>query len=162
MSIRSVLGIATIAVLASAAGCQRDVDTVRAELTAKQAVWQRQIGTLKAQHAAIAERFARQPMAAAAPDKETPAVTRMRATLQGVAQALIDVEMQSRQVGARVDQAVARGGDAAQKALDEDGVRMNEYFEALTGDVAATGRALDDLIKTTPAAATANSVDEGA
>jgi hypothetical protein len=160
MSIRSVAGILSIAALASAAGCQRDVDTVRAELTEKQAVWQREIGTFKAQHAAIAERFARQPMAA--PDKETPAVTRMRATLQGVAQSLIDVEMQSRQVGARVEQAVARGGDAAQKALDEDGARMNEYFQALAGDLAATGRALDDLSKTTPAAATANSVDEGA
>lgn len=147
MRFKSVLGVIGIATLVWAAGCERDVETVRAELAAKQASWQRGIEAFKAQHAAIGERLARQPMAAAA-GWNTPAVKRMRLTLDGFAQSLVDVEIQMRQVGSRVEQALGRGRDAAHKALDEDGERMNGYLQALADNLAATGRALDDLGKT--------------
>jgi len=157
---RGIFRVVAVAALLSAAGCERDVDSARADLAVRQAAWQRELATIKAQHAVLAERLARQPMAAAAA-KETPAVTRMRATLGGLAQSLVDVEIQMRQVGSRLENASSRGGDALQKALAEDSARMTDYFQALAGDVAATGRALDDLGKTTSPSTQSNSVDEG-
>ena len=154
------LRVVAATALLSAAGCERDIDSVRAELAAKQAVWQRELGTIKAQRGALAERLARQPMATASA-KEAPAITRMRATLDGLAQSLVDVEIQMRQLSSRLENAPRRGGDALQKALDEDSARMTDYFQALAGNVAAAGRALDDFGRTTPPGTETNSVGEG-
>jgi hypothetical protein len=147
------------AALAVAVGCSRDAESLRAELAAKQAVWQRELGAFKAQHTAMAERLARQKKAVAGTD--APPIVRMRATLNGVAQSLLDVEIQMRQAAARLDQALTRGGDAAQKALAEDIARMDGYVQALAGDMVATGRALDDFDRASTGGENANGVDQG-
>jgi hypothetical protein len=155
-----ILRVVAAAALLSAAGCERDIESVRAELAVRQAVWQRELGTIRAQRGALAERLARQPRAVASA-KEAPAITRMRATLDGLAQSLVDVEIQMRQVVSRLENAPRHGGDDLQKALDEDSARMAAYLQALTGNLAAASRALDDFGRTTSPGTETNSVGEG-
>jgi hypothetical protein len=140
-------GAWALLLVALAASCERDADSVRAALAARQASWARQLEGIKAQHAALADRLQRQP---ASPANASPATLRMRARLEGARQSLTDVEIQRRQIDQQIEQALTQGGDAAEKALEEVSARMNGYFEGLTADVTAAGGELDALSKQKP------------
>ncbi len=137
-------GAWAVLIVMLAAGCERDADSVRTALALRQDSWARQLESIKAQHSALTERFQRQPASRA---DVSPAVLRMRARLDGARQSLADVEIQRRQIDQRIEQALSRGGDAAEKALEEVIAVMNGYFEGLTADLTAAGSELGELSK---------------
>jgi hypothetical protein len=140
-----VVSIAVVGIVWLAAGCERDGESLRAQLSAHQASWERQLSTIKPQHAALKQRFERKTAAPGGPEGMSPAARRLRAVLDGNAQSLVDVEIQIRQVGPRLEEALRRGGDEAQKVLEGDSGRMNEYLQALVADIGVLGRGLDDF-----------------
>lgn len=137
--------IGVVFVTGLAAGCERDGESLRAQLAARQASWEQQIGAIKAQHAALKERFERKIAAANAPEATSPAAMRMRVVVDGTRQSLVDVEMQMRQVGPRLEEEIRRGGDAAEKLLEAETGRMNDYLQGMAADIGALGRGLDDF-----------------
>lgn len=131
-------GLVVLVSLAVTAGCERDGGAIRAALASRQAEWQREIQSLKAQQSALSERYV--------PGSSTAAL-RVHAAIDGVAQSIADVEAQARQISPRVEVAIGRGGEAGEKALDEESARMRDYLQALATDVASAGRQLDELGK---------------
>jgi hypothetical protein len=133
----AVIGIAL-------AGCQHDVERLRLELTARQASWDRQLGTIKAEHASLKERFGRE-IGNTGVAATNPAALRARATIDGLRQSIADVEIQARQVGPRLEEATTHGSDAAEKLLEQESARMNGTFQALVADLAATTQQVNDF-----------------
>ena len=101
------------------------------------------MGTLKSQNTALRSRLDGQPPSVAA--------RRARATLAGTGQALVDVDIQIRQVGPQVERAIKAGGDQAGKALEEESTRVNGYLQALAVNVTAASKELDEIGRTEPA-----------
>jgi hypothetical protein len=130
--------LAIVACLATMSGCQGGSDSIRATLAAQEASWQRDMRALKAQHAALRERFERQAAVA-------PGGSRVRTTLKGLGQSLVDVEIQMREAGPRVEQALGRGGDEATKLLDQENLQINGYLQALAANLTSAGQQLDEF-----------------
>jgi hypothetical protein len=134
-----VLLVVELALLLSA--CDREGDGVRAAATEREASWSRRLIVLKAERSALLER-ARPVIGAAQP--QSAGVQRLRAVVDGSGQSLVDVEMQVKQVRARVELALADGTAAGQRTLDEASVQMNGYLDALAADLSATERQVTD------------------
>jgi hypothetical protein len=123
--------------IASAVACERDADSVRAALAARESSWSRRLTTLRSEHKALE---ARAVARAARTQTET---ARLQAVVAGVRQSLADVEIQMHQIAPAVEHATVRGADAAQAALDEASARMAAYFDALTADLSAASHQLE-------------------
>jgi hypothetical protein len=136
-----MLSLVAASSLLTIASCQRDEDTIREALSAREASWKSNVDTLKAEK----EAFRRRLSGAAGAG---PARVRVGATIDGLGQSIADVEAQMRQVRPRVERTLTRGGDAAQKVLDDETGRMNEYLQHLATDLTAAGRELDALGRT--------------
>jgi hypothetical protein len=124
-------------------GCQGNGEQIRATLAAREASWQREIDTLKSQKVSLRSRVDGQPPG--------PAVRRARTTIGGIGQSLVDVEIQMRQIGPRVEKAISAGSDDASKALEEESGRMNGYLEALEGDLTSAEQELHEIGRSEPA-----------
>jgi hypothetical protein len=136
-------------------GCQRDAETARALLRTQQASWERGLGSLKEQQAALKERFERQPPPpATAPGDVSPTAMRMRAILDGGRQSLVDIESQIRQVPDRLEPAMGRGPEVAEKALEQESARINDYLKSMSDQLALAGRELDGYGKSGAASKT--------
>jgi len=133
--------LATAIVPAVGAGCERSAEASRALVAARQASWTRQLARIKAEHVGLKERFGREITSPVG--TTNPSALRARATLDGLGQSIADVEIQMRQVGGRVEAAIARGGDEAEKALDDESARMNGHLQALVADLAAVSRQMN-------------------
>jgi hypothetical protein len=112
--------------------CQGGADSVRASLAAQQSSWQREIGTLKNQRAALQARVLGQGIPA----------RRAQTMLTGLGQSIADVEVQIRQAGPRVERAIDRNADAS-KALEEEAGRIGSYLQGLSADLTSVARELD-------------------
>jgi len=124
--------------LAATTGCNGNASALRATLAAREASWHQQLGALRAQHAALHARLDGLARGAAA-------ARTARATVAGIGQSLVDVEAQSRQASARIDQSIDRGGEAGEKALEEEGGLIDGYLQSLASGVASASADLDRL-----------------
>ena len=117
-------------------GCHGNADAIRAELAARRASWQRELGTLKSQQGGLRARLEGQ-LAGEGSQRS------VRAAVGGIGQSLVDVETQMRQVDPRVEQAIERGEDAS-KILEEECARMDGYLQALAAGVKSASDELDE------------------
>jgi hypothetical protein len=132
------LAVAIASVWCAVSGCQGNGEQIRAALADREASWQRQSATLKSQQNALRSRLDGQAAGGAA-------LKSLRATLGGLGQSSVDVDIQIRQVEPRVESAIARGGGEGSKALDEESARINGYLQTLAADVASAGEELDGI-----------------
>jgi hypothetical protein len=145
MRFSSVL-IAPIAASVLLTACERDPDSLRAQLTAKQASWEGRISSLRALQTTMQERFERQPRpAVAAAGGVSAPHQRVRAILDGSRQSLADIHLQIRDVGSRLEPDLVRGGDAADKALETETARIGTLLQQMSGQLASVGQELDGL-----------------
>jgi chromosome segregation ATPase len=138
---------AIVCFAALATGCQRNGDAVRMALDARQTSWQRQMASLREQYSALNERLDHQP---AAMFSSSAAQKRLRATVGGIGQSLVDVDVQMRQIAPQVEGAIAYGKDEADRALEDATARMNDYLQSLSAGLASAGKELDDLTRNEP------------
>jgi hypothetical protein len=138
----SVLGVVAGWLLSAVAGCQADRDGINAALSAREADWQRNVGSLRGQQVALTRRFEGRPTSA--PDA-VAAGQQLRVVLAGAAQSLNDVEIHARQVRPFVEEALSRGGDEAERALESETARMNRYFQVLSETMGSAAQTLDDF-----------------
>ena len=134
-------------VLAAVAGCERGGEASRAVLAERRASWAREIAGLKAQHEVLATRLEGRP----APGEGAGAAAserRMRAVLDGARQSIADVESQFAQAEGRVDQAIGRGSQAGERALEEESARARSYLQALGQQLGAVARQADERART--------------
>jgi hypothetical protein len=137
-------------VAATAVGCRSGADSLRTELSVQQTSWQRQLETLRAQQAALRERFGRQrpSVVAALGASGEASAARLAASLDGAAQSVVDLDSQQRQAGAQVEAAIARGTEEGRHALDGVRERINEQLSALAADGTALIAEVDNFGKT--------------
>ena len=132
-------------VLAWVAGCERGGEASRAVLAERRASWAREIAGLKSQHEVLAARLEGRPGAGAG---ASAADRRMRAVLDGTRQSIADVESQFAQAGGRVDQAIGRGSQAGERALEEESSRARSYLQKLGEQLGAVARQVDEHART--------------
>ena len=141
---RLLLGLIAVAFFSGVApleGCQRGEEAIRTALAERETIWTREISTLEAQRTALKQRCD----GYRGPPDSTNSPFRVRASLDGVGQSIIDVDGQMRQIRPRIEQAIGKGADAAQKALDLENVQMDEYFRAVRADLSSAGKELDSF-----------------
>ena len=54
-----------------------------------------------------------------------------------------DVEIQAREIRPRIEEALSRGRDEAERAMERETIRMSGYFQALSGDLQSVALAVD-------------------
>ena len=133
------------AVFVSQLGCERDADWFRGLLKDKQAGWERQLGTLRAQQAAFHDRFARQPQPQSAPGTISAPYVRVHAILDGNRQSLSDIAVQIRELPRRLEAVIAKGGDAAEQAIEQEGARMDGHLRVVANQFTSIERELGGL-----------------
>ena len=136
--LRSAATWLLVTVVLGVVGCQNNADAIRASLSVRETGWRHQLDALESGHAALEARL---PAGAGA----DPELQRVRATVGGMGQSLVDVEGQLRQIGPLLDKAIARGGDEGGKALEAETAKMDGYLESLAGDLTAAGHEIDGL-----------------
>ena len=134
-----------VIVLASVVGCDRGGEASRAVLAERRASWTREIAGLKAQHEVLATRLEGRPGAGAG---ATASERRMRAVLDGARQSIADVESQFAQAEGRVDQAIRRGSQAGERALEEESARARSHLQALGQQLGEVARQADERART--------------
>jgi hypothetical protein len=137
-------------------GCQSNGDAVRAELVAQQGSWGRELAALKVKHGALKQRFNDLISTPGALTGASPMETRMRVTLDGAGQSLVDVEGQVRQVGPRVEEAIGKGREAGERALASERGRLTAELQALSADLTTAGKELDEFRKQQDSKSAAN------
>jgi len=65
--------------------------------------------------------------------------------LDGARQSIADVEIQLAQAANRVEQAIRRGGQAGEQAIDEESIRARGYLQGLGDQLSTAARQLDVL-----------------
>src|SRR5688572_11595902 len=88
--------------------CHRDVEAIRAAVLAREAGWNRQLATISSEQSALAARFEHR-LGAPTAKEGSPRAAQIGAMLAGARQSVIDVAIQVRQVGPRVEQALRHG-----------------------------------------------------
>jgi hypothetical protein len=127
--------------LASPAGCDRSTEASRALIVERQASWTREIGAMRQQHAALAARIGQRETEGG----DGPAEQRTLAVLEGARQSIADVESQLAQATPRLEAAATGGGEAGQRAIDEESARARAYLQALGEQLRTAGRQIDDF-----------------
>jgi len=138
-----VAGAVLAAALIAGTGCERNTEAARALIAERRASWAREIAGIKEQHAALAARLGARGAGAI----DRPADQRMHAVLDGARQSIVDVESQLSQAQTRMEQAIRRGGEAGQRAIDEESVKARGYMQALGEQLVTAAKQLDDLSK---------------
>jgi len=73
---------------------------------------------------------------------------RARAVVDGTRQSITDVESQLAQAEGRMEQAVRRGGDAGERAIEEESVKARGYLQALGEELVEATQQLDQFSRT--------------
>jgi hypothetical protein len=139
-------GAWAVLIVAFVASCERDPESLRSQLTAKQAAWERQVSSLRALQSSMQERFERQPPPAVALVGGVSAPhQRVRAILDGSRQSLADLHLQIRQAGSRLEPEITRGGEASEHALDAEATRIGALLQQLSGQLTSVAQELEGL-----------------
>ena len=133
-------------VAALVASCERDAESLRSQLVAKQAAWERQVGSLRAIQSSMQERFERQPPAAVTVAGGVSAPhARVRAILDGSRQSLADLHLLIRNASSRLEPEIAGGGEASESALEAEAARLGGLLQQLSGQLTSISHELDGL-----------------
>jgi hypothetical protein len=135
--------LGVVLAFAWAVGCERSPQAARAVIAERRAGWTREIGGMKEQLAALVARADGHHEGAPG----GPAEQRTRVVLAAAQQSIGDVERQLAQAAERTDQSVRLGGEAAQRAIDDESARSRGYLQALGQVLGSAGRQLDGLAR---------------
>jgi uncharacterized protein involved in exopolysaccharide biosynthesis len=146
--VKRPFGWLTLGILVAVVGCQRDADSMRAQLAQEQGTWARELDALRARQDVLEQRFRSQPTAVpSVPGGVSAPHVRVRAILDGSRQSLADVDLQIRQAGSRLEPALSRGGEAADKAIADERERIAGLLRRLSEQLVTVSGELDDVGK---------------
>lgn len=124
-------------------GCDQSAEVSRAVLAQRRDLWSRELARLRERHAALAARLDDQFGAARGAEE-----MRTRAVLDGARQSIVDIEKHLRQAETRIEQAIRRGGDSGEKAIDQESALAREYLQGLDEQLGTAARQIDLLART--------------
>jgi len=140
----ALAGLCFIVALIVTGGCDRSADASRTLIAGLRASWTREIAGLKSQHLALVARLGSR----GTDSSDGPAAMRARAVVDGTRQSITDVESQLAQAEGRMEQAVRRGGDAGERAIEEESVKARGYLQALGEELVEATQQLDQFSRT--------------
>jgi hypothetical protein len=138
-----LIAAALVAGLACAVGCERTSEASRAALAERRESWSREIGGCNGQYAALEARLAG---GAGTASRGGVAERRVRAVLEGTRQSIADVEIQLGQAAGRAEQAISRGREEGERAIETEGVNARASLQALNEQIGRTARQVDDYL----------------
>lgn len=138
---RKTAALSVVIAIGITAGCEQGADFLRASLAQRRDSWSRELSGLKEQQAALAARLDER----LGTSRGGPAAMRTRAVLDGARQSIVDVDNQLQQAGTRLEQAIRRGGDSGEKALDDESALARGYLQGLGQQLGAVAQQVDGL-----------------